>query len=161
MGVHESQSLLWERMVALSEPFMHYLLPRIQEAFPGSNFEGKTPADLCVCVCGYIYIYMFIVFGHVKSYGYWLFLYTTLLFSCSMLSGALQSPLLSYSMIQITSWAAHHHHQLIIITIPKSFNAQIWRHQHSPKSVIYTRGSRWSYIYNARYPTIWDRKGID
>ena len=35
MGVHESQSLLWERMVALSLPFAHYLLPKIQEHFPG------------------------------------------------------------------------------------------------------------------------------
>ena len=34
MGVHESQSLLWERMVALSQPFAHYLLPKLQEHFP-------------------------------------------------------------------------------------------------------------------------------
>ena len=34
LGVHESQSLLWERMVALSKPFSHYLLPKIQEHFP-------------------------------------------------------------------------------------------------------------------------------
>ena len=34
LGVHESQSLLWERMVALSKPFAHYLLPKIQEHFP-------------------------------------------------------------------------------------------------------------------------------
>jgi hypothetical protein len=34
MGVHESQSLLWERMVALSKPFNAYLLPLIREAFP-------------------------------------------------------------------------------------------------------------------------------
>lgn len=27
MGVHESQSLLWERMVGLSRPFCEYLLP--------------------------------------------------------------------------------------------------------------------------------------
>ena len=30
MGVHESQSLLWERMVGLSGPFMKYLLPKIR-----------------------------------------------------------------------------------------------------------------------------------
>lgn len=30
MGVHESQSLLWERMVGLSKPFAHYLLPLLQ-----------------------------------------------------------------------------------------------------------------------------------
>lgn len=34
MGVHESQSLLWERMVALSRPFQSYLLPKVQEFFP-------------------------------------------------------------------------------------------------------------------------------
>ena len=34
MGVHESQSLLWERMVGLSKPFAHYLLPQIQRQFP-------------------------------------------------------------------------------------------------------------------------------
>ncbi len=30
MGVHESQSLLWERMVALGRPFCHYLLPKLK-----------------------------------------------------------------------------------------------------------------------------------
>eukprot|EP00983_Pelagomonas_calceolata_P127371 1161396-Pelagomonas_calceolata.AAC.6 len=30
VGVHESQSLLWERMVALSPPFATYLLPRLK-----------------------------------------------------------------------------------------------------------------------------------
>ncbi|KAF8071085.1 thermostable carboxypeptidase 1 [Scenedesmus sp. PABB004] len=34
MGVHESQSLLWERMVALSRPFARWLLPRVRSAFP-------------------------------------------------------------------------------------------------------------------------------
>lgn len=33
-GVHESQSLLWERMVAGGLPFCHYLLPLIKEYFP-------------------------------------------------------------------------------------------------------------------------------
>ena len=46
MGVHESQSLLWERMVGLSEPFQHYLLPEIQKRFPDSAFKSKTPQDL-------------------------------------------------------------------------------------------------------------------
>ena len=46
MGVHESQSLLWERMVALSRPFQDYLLPKIQASFPNSGFAGKTPEDL-------------------------------------------------------------------------------------------------------------------
>lgn len=34
MGVHESQSLLWERMVGLSRPFAAYLLPLMREHFP-------------------------------------------------------------------------------------------------------------------------------
>eukprot|EP00877_Chromochloris_zofingiensis_P002211 jgi/Chrzof1/11991/Cz06g17100.t1 len=34
MGIHESQSLLWERMVALSRPFQDYLLPKIKQFFP-------------------------------------------------------------------------------------------------------------------------------
>ncbi|KAL4858840.1 Thermostable carboxypeptidase 1 [Chlorella vulgaris] len=39
MGVHESQSLLWERMVALGRPFAAYLLPLMREYFP------SLPAD--------------------------------------------------------------------------------------------------------------------
>lgn len=42
MGVHESQSLLWERMVGLSEPFMHYLLGELKTSFP-KEFEDVTP----------------------------------------------------------------------------------------------------------------------
>ncbi|KAG2487712.1 hypothetical protein HYH03_013711 [Edaphochlamys debaryana] len=34
MGVHESQSLLWERMVGLGRPFAAYLLPLLKERFP-------------------------------------------------------------------------------------------------------------------------------
>jgi len=45
MGVHESQSLLWERMVALSEPFAHFLLPKLQSTFPG-RFDGVTEEAL-------------------------------------------------------------------------------------------------------------------
>jgi hypothetical protein len=30
MGIHESQSLLWERMVALSRPFADYVLPKLK-----------------------------------------------------------------------------------------------------------------------------------
>eukprot|EP00457_Paulinella_chromatophora_P002272 gb/GEZN01002276.1/.p1 GENE.gb/GEZN01002276.1/~~gb/GEZN01002276.1/.p1 ORF type:complete len:751 (-),score=111.68 gb/GEZN01002276.1/:302-2518(-) len=45
MGVHESQSLLWERCVALSLPFAHYLLPKLQKAFPQLP-QDKTPYDL-------------------------------------------------------------------------------------------------------------------
>ena len=34
MGIHESQSLFWERMIAQSESFCHCYLPRFKEAFP-------------------------------------------------------------------------------------------------------------------------------
>ena len=46
MGVHESQSLLWERMVGLSKPFAAYLLPIIREYFPqvGSPQPAAPPA---------------------------------------------------------------------------------------------------------------------
>lgn len=42
MGMHESQSLFWERMVALCPAFSELLLPKLQAAFPGFG-EGKTP----------------------------------------------------------------------------------------------------------------------
>ena len=41
LGVHESQSLLWERMVALTPAFCRYLLPKVQAAFPEFG-KGKT-----------------------------------------------------------------------------------------------------------------------
>jgi carboxypeptidase Taq len=44
MGVHESQSLLWERMVALSKPFQEYLLPKLQSSFPENNNLSKLTA---------------------------------------------------------------------------------------------------------------------
>ncbi|CAM9462472.1 unnamed protein product [Chrysoparadoxa australica] len=34
MGVHESQSLLWERMVFLNKPFWKFLMPLLHEHFP-------------------------------------------------------------------------------------------------------------------------------
>mmetsp|Transcript_28741 Transcript_28741/g.39724 ORF Transcript_28741/g.39724 Transcript_28741/m.39724 type:complete len:556 (-) Transcript_28741:269-1936(-) len=34
MGIHESQSLLWERMVALHPAFSEYLLPQLKSTFP-------------------------------------------------------------------------------------------------------------------------------
>jgi len=46
MGVHESQSLLWERMVALSKPFSHYLLPKLQTSFPDLVPTSTTPEAL-------------------------------------------------------------------------------------------------------------------
>uniref|UniRef100_A0A7S1WYZ1 Carboxypeptidase n=1 Tax=Tetraselmis chuii TaxID=63592 RepID=A0A7S1WYZ1_9CHLO len=45
MGIHESQSLLWERMVALSLPFSNYLHPKLAAAFP-EMLKGRTPTDL-------------------------------------------------------------------------------------------------------------------
>jgi carboxypeptidase Taq len=46
MAIHESQSLLWERQVALSLPFSRYLLPKLKEAFPDVISADKTPEDL-------------------------------------------------------------------------------------------------------------------
>jgi carboxypeptidase Taq len=46
MAIHESQSLLWERMVALSLPFATYLLPKLKGSFPGSFPDTKTAEDL-------------------------------------------------------------------------------------------------------------------
>jgi carboxypeptidase Taq len=45
MAIHESQSLLWERMVALSEPFAEYLLPKLQEKF-GDAIGSRSSQDL-------------------------------------------------------------------------------------------------------------------
>ena len=44
MGIHESQSLLWERMIALGKPFQHYLLPRIRQHFP--SFPAEATPEL-------------------------------------------------------------------------------------------------------------------
>ena len=44
MGVHESQSLLWERMVALSLPFSRYLAPKLAAAFPQLGNLQVRPA---------------------------------------------------------------------------------------------------------------------
>jgi carboxypeptidase Taq len=49
MAVHESQSLLWERMVALSPPFCAFLLPKLRAAFPSFG-ESKSAADLFAAV---------------------------------------------------------------------------------------------------------------
>lgn len=42
LGVHESQSLLWERMVGLGKPFCEYLLPLLKERFPAKFGEGVS-----------------------------------------------------------------------------------------------------------------------
>merc|ERR1712187_773899 len=46
MTIHESQSLLWERMVGLSRPFAKYLLPKLQNSFPTAFPKAKTPEAL-------------------------------------------------------------------------------------------------------------------
>ena len=46
MAVHESQSLLWERMVGLSLPFAQYVLPKLKEAFPEEIPVDKSAEDL-------------------------------------------------------------------------------------------------------------------
>ncbi|KAF9908746.1 hypothetical protein EC991_009556 [Linnemannia zychae] len=44
LGIHESQSLLWERMVALSKPFWTYTLPLLKEQFADhENLQAVTP----------------------------------------------------------------------------------------------------------------------
>jgi carboxypeptidase Taq len=42
MGVHESQSRLWENLVARSRPFWSHFLPRLKAAFPGIPGEVET-----------------------------------------------------------------------------------------------------------------------
>ena len=51
MGVHESQSLLWERMVALSRPFSAYLAPKLKSAFPQlPDFQACNEWVICVAL---------------------------------------------------------------------------------------------------------------
>jgi carboxypeptidase Taq len=45
MGIHESQSLFWENMIARSEPFWQWAFPRLAETFP-ANMRGRSPRDL-------------------------------------------------------------------------------------------------------------------
>ena len=49
MGVHESQSLLWERMVALSLPFSRYLAPKLAAAFP--QLPDLQVGGICSLIC--------------------------------------------------------------------------------------------------------------
>jgi Zn-dependent M32 family carboxypeptidase len=49
MTIHESQSLLWERMVGLSQPFAKYLMPKLQTSFP-DNFADRTPEELYAAI---------------------------------------------------------------------------------------------------------------
>jgi carboxypeptidase Taq len=45
LGLHESQSRLWENWVARGRPYLERLLPRLRERFPGA-FEGVGAAEL-------------------------------------------------------------------------------------------------------------------
>lgn len=51
MGVHESQSLLWERMVGLSRPFAAYLLPLMRQYFPQARTLAPRVAGPAACSC--------------------------------------------------------------------------------------------------------------
>lgn len=45
MGIHESQSRMYENMIGRSLPFVEQLLPMLHEFFPG-RFKGVTPEQL-------------------------------------------------------------------------------------------------------------------
>ena len=55
MGVHESQSLLWERMVGLSPPFCSYFLDKAKGRFPSLAQADSTAlyqaSPTCACAC--------------------------------------------------------------------------------------------------------------
>lgn len=44
MGIHESQSLFWENVIARSEEFWHWAFPRLQQEFP-EQVDGLTARD--------------------------------------------------------------------------------------------------------------------
>ncbi|KAF9908747.1 hypothetical protein EC991_009557 [Linnemannia zychae] len=45
LGIHESQSLLWERMVGLNKPFWNYALPLLKEKFPENEALQAITVD--------------------------------------------------------------------------------------------------------------------
>ncbi len=45
LGLHESQSRLWENWVGRSRPYLERLLPRLRAAF-GTSFDGAGPEEL-------------------------------------------------------------------------------------------------------------------
>ncbi|KAF9584797.1 hypothetical protein BGW38_005133 [Lunasporangiospora selenospora] len=45
-GVHESQSLLWERMVSLNKPFWNFALPLLKETFDDASHESLQSVDV-------------------------------------------------------------------------------------------------------------------
>lgn len=53
LGMHESQSRLWENHVARSQPFWEYLMPTLQEEFP-DQFGDVTP-QTCFAAANQVY----------------------------------------------------------------------------------------------------------
>lgn len=49
MGIHESQSLFWENIIARSEEFWHWALPLLRGTFP-SLFETATPEQIYAAI---------------------------------------------------------------------------------------------------------------
>ncbi|NBS34184.1 MAG: carboxypeptidase M32, partial [Planctomycetia bacterium] len=49
LGIHESQSRLWENLVGRSAEFWHWCFPLARDAFP-DTLSGATPADLAAAV---------------------------------------------------------------------------------------------------------------
>ncbi|HET6575655.1 MAG TPA: carboxypeptidase M32 [Fimbriiglobus sp.] len=49
MGIHESQSRLWENQVGRGRPFWDHFLPRLKQAFPGT-LDDVTPDDFAFAV---------------------------------------------------------------------------------------------------------------
>jgi carboxypeptidase Taq len=49
LGIHESQSRLWENLIGRSVPFWTFALPRLREAFPAAT-AGATPEALAAAV---------------------------------------------------------------------------------------------------------------
>ncbi|MCS7000050.1 MAG: carboxypeptidase M32 [Bacteroidota bacterium] len=49
MGIHESQSLFWENIIARSEEFWHWALPILQEHFP-SQFGSISPRQFYAAI---------------------------------------------------------------------------------------------------------------
>jgi carboxypeptidase Taq len=49
LGVHESQSRLWENFIGRSEPFWRWALPQLQQAFPG-RIDDATPQVMVAAV---------------------------------------------------------------------------------------------------------------
>ncbi|KAF9121148.1 hypothetical protein BGW39_010824 [Mortierella sp. 14UC] len=45
LGIHESQSLLWERMVSLDKPFWTYALPLLKEKYPENESLQAVTVD--------------------------------------------------------------------------------------------------------------------